>query len=163
MIQALKLCLESNNSLFNNKHFLQTDDFAQSPHMPCSYSDIAIESFDKKALHYHPSVIGWKRFRYDAFLVWPHSREDLDFFFNYMNNIDNTKKIQFTMEVAKDILEFLDLQLKFHKKTQLYGPFLWMGFNGLKVRATSRRQLNFYHKFPEIPATHFIDLRKMTD
>ena len=36
-----------------------------------------------------------------------------------MNNIDNTKKIQFTMEVAKDILEFLDLQLKFDKVSKL--------------------------------------------
>ena len=24
-------------------------------------------------------------------------------------------------------------------------PFLWMMFNGLKVRATSRRQVTFYH------------------
>ena len=26
------------------------------------------------------------------------------------------------------------------KKKKLYGPFLWMGFNCLKARATSRRQ-----------------------
>ena len=28
---------------------------------------------------------------------------------------------------------------------KLYGPFLWMGFNCLKARATSRRQFAFYH------------------
>ena len=50
------------------------------------------------------------------FLVWPHSAEDLNLFFNYMNNIDRTKKIQFTMEVAKDVLEFLDLKLTFDKE-----------------------------------------------
>ena len=33
-----------------------------------------------------------------------------------MNNIDRTKKIQFTMEVAKDVLEFLDLKHKFDKE-----------------------------------------------
>ena len=27
---------------------------------------------------------------------------------------------------------------------KLYGPFLWMGFNCLKARATSRRQFTFY-------------------
>ena len=43
-------------------------------------------------------------------------------------------------------------------KKKLYGPFLWMGFNCLKARATSRRQFTFYHKFPEAPGTHFIDL-----
>ena len=36
-----------------------------------------------------------------------------------MNNIDSRKKIQFTMEVVKDILEFLDLQLKFDKASKL--------------------------------------------
>ena len=28
---------------------------------------------------------------------------------------------------------------------KLYGPFLWMGFNFLKARATSRKQFTFYH------------------
>ena len=31
------------------------------------------------------------------------------------------------------------------KKKQLNGPFLWMGFNCLKARATPRRQFTFYH------------------
>ena len=32
------------------------------------------------------------------------------------------------------------------KKTlKLYGPFLWMGLNCLKARATSRRQFTFYY------------------
>ena len=33
-----------------------------------------------------------------------------------MNNIDRTKKIQFTMEVAEVVLEFLDLKLTFNKE-----------------------------------------------
>ena len=36
-----------------------------------------------------------------------------------MNNINSTKKIQFTMEVAKDILQCMDLQLKFDKVSKL--------------------------------------------
>ena len=31
------------------------------------------------------------------------------------------------------------------KKQQLNGPFLWMGLNCLKAKATSRRQFTFYH------------------
>ena len=31
-----------------------------------------------------------------------------------------------------------------HQK-KLYSPFLWMGFNCLKARITSRRQFTFYH------------------
>ena len=65
--EALELRLKCNNSIFNKKHFLQNDGTAQGPHMFCSYSDIAIEQFDKKALRYVPPVIGWKRFRDDIF------------------------------------------------------------------------------------------------
>ena len=39
-------------------------------------------------------------------------------FFDYMNKIGPTKKIQFTMEVATDTLEFLDLRLKFDKESK---------------------------------------------
>ena len=76
---------------------------------------IAIEQFHKKALQYHPPATDWKRFRDDIFLVWPHSEEDLNLFFNCMNNIIRTKKIQFNMEVA-DALELLDLKLRFDKE-----------------------------------------------
>ena len=34
-----------------------------------------------------------------------------------MNKVDPTKKVQFIMEVATDTLEFLDLKLKFDKKS----------------------------------------------
>ena len=57
-----------------------------------------------------------KRFQDDIFLAWPHSAEDLNLIFNFINNIERTKKIQFTMEVAKDVLEFLDLKLTFDKE-----------------------------------------------
>ena len=33
-------------------------------------------------------------------------------------------------------------------KKKLHGPFLWMGFNCLKARATSRRLFTFYHYVP---------------
>ena len=47
------------------------------------------------------------------------------------------------------------------KKTKLYDPFLGIGFNCLIAKSTSRRQFTFYHKFPEIPGTHFINLRRI--
>ena len=116
MIESLELCLKCDNSIFNKKHFFQNDDTAQGSHMSCSYSDIAIEQFGKKALEDNPPVIGWKRFRDDIFLVWPHSAKDLNLFFNYMNNTDRTKKIQFTMGVVEDVLKLLDLKLTFDKE-----------------------------------------------
>ena len=86
--------------------------------MSCSCSDIGIQCFDVKALEYTPATICWKRFRDDIFIVWPHSIDELDIFFDYMNKVDPTKKIQFTMEVATDTLEFLDVKLKFDKESK---------------------------------------------
>ena len=42
---TLKLCLTCNNSIFNNKNFLQTDGTAQGLHMSCSYADVALAIF----------------------------------------------------------------------------------------------------------------------
>ena len=50
-----------------------------------------------KALEYIPVIICWKGFRDDIFIVWPHSIDELDIFFDYMNKVDPAKKIQFTM------------------------------------------------------------------
>ena len=85
--------------------------------MSCSYSDIAIQYFDVKDLEYTPATICQKRFRDDIFIVWPHSFDKLDIFFDYMNKVDPTKKSHFTMEVATDTLEILDLKLKFDKES----------------------------------------------
>ena len=49
--------------------------------MSCSYSDIAIQYFDVKALEYTPATICWKRFWDNIFIAWPHSLEEIDFFF----------------------------------------------------------------------------------
>ena len=70
ILQALKLCLECNNSVFNEKFFLQEDGTAMGPHMSCSYSDIAMYRFDLKALSHTPKLLCWKRFRDDIFAVW---------------------------------------------------------------------------------------------
>ena len=43
--------------------------------------------------------------------------------------------------------DFLGGKLNIFKK-KLYGPLLWVGFNCLKARATSRRQFTFYHSVP---------------
>ena len=44
--------------------------------------------------------------------------DELDIFFDFMNKVDPIKKIQFTMEVAIDPLEILDLNFKLDKKSK---------------------------------------------
>ena len=42
VVEALELCLNCNNSIFNNTNYIQTDDPAQRFHMSCLNSDIAM-------------------------------------------------------------------------------------------------------------------------
>ena len=48
------------------------------------------------------------------FLYWPHGRESLVSFLDYINTLDPTEKKKFTTEAAvpRNCLEFLDLKLK---------------------------------------------------
>ena len=57
ILGTLKLCLECNNSVFNEKFYLQEDGTAMEPHMSSSNSDIAMYRFDLKALSYIPKVL----------------------------------------------------------------------------------------------------------
>ena len=53
ILKGLELCLTCNNSVINNRNFLQFDGTVQGPHTPCSYSDIAISKLDTAALQYN--------------------------------------------------------------------------------------------------------------
>ena len=69
--------------------------------------------------------------------------------YRHANNIFKTFKLNnwgdyHDLYVQSDTLLLADVFENFRKK-KLYGPFLWMGFNCLKARATSRRQFTFYH------------------
>ena len=93
IIKALELCLNSTNSNFINHHYLQVDNTAQGLHMSCSYSAIALHSYNFKALSYIPSIKCWKRFCDDKFVFLEHSRDYLDNFFNSMNCIHSSKNL----------------------------------------------------------------------
>ena len=45
--------------------------------------------------------------------IWTHGSDTLESFLDYLNQIDSTGKIKFTMQVQdEDGIEFLDLKLK---------------------------------------------------
>ena len=63
-----------------------------------------------------------------------------------MAHTENTLKDLKKENLIALVLNLQNDQEKLMEKTlKLYGPFLWMGFNCLKARATSRRQFTFYH------------------
>ena len=108
-----EICLTCSNSKFNHQYFLQTDGTAQGSHMSCSYADIAMAKYDSLANKFHLKPSVWKRFRDDVFVLREHGTASLSSFLDYLNTMDKTGKIKFTMEIAGGTgLEFLDLKLK---------------------------------------------------
>ena len=83
--------------------------------MSCSYADIAMAKYDSIANKFHLKPNVWKRFR-DVFVLWEHGTASLSSFLDYLNTMDKTGKIKFTMGIAGDTgLEFLDLKLKINE------------------------------------------------
>ena len=81
--------------------------------MSCSYVDLALATFDNRALAYNCSPTTWKRFHDDVFVVWVDGSATLNLFLDYLNNLDDTAKIKFTMQVANENgLDLSDLKLK---------------------------------------------------
>ena len=55
----------------------------------------------------------WKRFCDDLFAAWIEGSASLSLLLDFLNNIDETGKIKFTMQVGGDEgLDFFDLKLK---------------------------------------------------
>ena len=59
-------------------YYLQTDGTVQEPHMSCSYADLALSTFDNRALASNRSPTTGKMFWDDVFVVWTHGSADLD-------------------------------------------------------------------------------------
>ena len=80
-------------------------------HLSCSYSDIAMYKHDLKDMSYTPITF---------FVIWNHSLEELHQFLQFVNSIEISGKIRFTMSVAKDsALEFLDLSLHINEHNKI--------------------------------------------
>ena len=81
--------------------------------MSCSYADIAMAKYDSLANEFHQKSKIWKRFRDHIFILWEHGTDTLSSFLDYLNGMDTTGKIKFTMDIAgENGSEFLDLKLK---------------------------------------------------
>ena len=70
--------------------------------------------YDEKAMGHPLKTLIWKRFCDDVIALWIHSEEDANHYLKYLNTIDASGKIRFTMETEiENGLEFLDFRLKF--------------------------------------------------
>ena len=103
---------------------MQTDVTAQGPHVSCSYADIAMAKYDSLANKFHLKPSVRSRIRDHVFVLWEHGTASLSSFLDYLNTIDKTVKIKFTMEIAGDTgLDFLDLKLKINESKIRFDVF----------------------------------------
>ena len=86
ILESLEHCLTCNNSIFNNRKFLQTNGTDID-------IDIAMSEFDTAALQFHFQPALWKRFWDDISTISTHGSDTLESFLDYLNQIDSGGKI----------------------------------------------------------------------
>jgi hypothetical protein len=72
-------------------------------------SNLYMESFEKKAIDsYPPKPLRWKRYINDTNVLLPHGKEELNKFFQHINNMSKDIKFIMELEYNGNIL-FLDI------------------------------------------------------
>jgi hypothetical protein len=109
ILEAVKICLQCNNSQFRNNSYLQCHGTAMGPKNACSYADLAMGEIDRLAKSGEIKPLFWWRYRDDILDFWTLGVEKLEEFTKYINNLYPT--IKFTCTHSNDKINFLDLTL----------------------------------------------------
>ena len=122
IIELLMNSLKNNDFIFNNQWYLQTGGTAMGKKFAPSYANIFMAKWESEALQKcqkHPQTY----FRYldDIFMVWPHSKEEFEQFFEILNSHDTNIKLKYT--ISEKEVNFLDVTVfkgeQCHTKGQL--------------------------------------------
>ena len=110
ILEAVEICLESNNCQFDNNNYVQQHGTAMGPKNACSYADLAMGVIDHKA-KFEGTIkpMLWLRYRDDIFDLWTQGVEKLLEFTNYINSLYHT--IKFELVYSESSLNVLDLTL----------------------------------------------------
>jgi hypothetical protein len=107
--KLVEVCLRSTFFSYQGEFYEQTRNVAMGSPLSPIVANLFMENFEKKALDSYPlKPLRWKRFVDDTNVLWPHGKEELDKFFQHLNNI--SKDIKFTMELEENgSIPFLDV------------------------------------------------------
>ena len=102
-------CPNSTSFKWRDNHYQQLQDAAMGSSLSPVIANIFMEHFETTALQtlsQRPSL--WFRYVDDTFVIWPHSRRDLDHFLAHINQ--HHPSIKFTMETEQNnSIPFLDV------------------------------------------------------
>ena len=111
--QEIELCeiflrhiLQKNYFEFNNKTYLQISGTAMGTRCAPNYAIIFVAEIEEFLQSQIKTPRIWLRFIDDIFMIWNHSREELDIFTNNLNKFHPS--IKFTKETSEFGLPFLD-------------------------------------------------------
>ena len=108
ILDALRICLDSNCSQFGDIFVKQHKGAATGPKYVCDYADLAMSNYDNLIVNYSPfSLLSYSRYRDDCFLLWSDSEDSLVDFLAFLNSIKPS--IQFTMKCSSSQIEYLDV------------------------------------------------------
>jgi hypothetical protein len=110
--KLVEVCLRSTFFSYQGEFYEQKSDVAMGSPLSPIVIDIFMENFEKKALDSFPlKPLRWKRFVDDTNVLWPHGKDELEKFFQHLNDI--SKDIKFTMELEENgNIPFLDVLIK---------------------------------------------------
>ena len=110
IVEAVEICLKSNNSQFGEQHFVQKHGTAMGPKNACSYADLAMGVIDEKAKTQGPVAPKyWWRYRDDIIDIWPHGLPKLMEFTDFINSLYPT--IRFELIYSHSNLNVLDITM----------------------------------------------------
>ena len=104
LLKLLNLILTCNNFTFCGEHFLQILGTAMGTKAAPNYAINFMTFFERLYVYiYKLSLYFWKRYIDDIFMIWTHTRTQLDEFITYLNSCHKT--IKFTTEISlKDLM-----------------------------------------------------------
>ena len=108
IIRLLRLSLEGNDFIFNNKHYLQVSGTAMGKKFAPHYADITMAYWEAQNLpRCNNQPLIYLRYLDDIFIVWEHSRKAFDQFFKTLNEAHPNIKLKSNIQNKE--LEFLDV------------------------------------------------------
>jgi len=119
LTRILDYVLTKNNFDFNQKHYLQVGGTAMGTRVAPSFANLFMANFEDKYVYTYPTQPStWLRYIDDIFLIWEHSRSELDTFLTHLNTCHHS--IKFTSEISDAQINFLDTTVKLDANNKLY-------------------------------------------
>lgn len=110
LLKLLELNLNCNDFLFNNEWYLQVSGTAMGKKFAPAYANITMAVFEAEVMKkIDKKPLAYFRYLDDIFMIWPHSLDDFQAFFNILNN--HRESIKFQYNINDNSVDFLDVTI----------------------------------------------------